>query len=324
METRIFITRPLPARITELLSAKGYSVDTNPKDILLTQKQLIRFLKKKPYDAVLTLLTDKIDSAVFDATPSVKLYANYSTGYDNIDIVEAKKRGIVVTNAPTEETATAVAEHTIALLLALSTRLVDAHAFVRKGKFKGWNPSSFVGTRIAGKILGLVGCGAIGQKVAALAHALGMEVIYTDVKRNDSIETEYGAKYYESLDALLTVADVVSIHAPLLPSTHHLFDATRLSHMKPTAYIINTSRGPVIDERALEDALYEKQIAGAGLDVFEFEPTIRKRLRRLPTAVLTPHIASATIEARNAMTDIVIQNIVEFFEGRTPPHTVTS
>lgn len=324
METRIFVTRPLPAHTTELLKAKGYSVDCNPKDVALSQKQLIRYLTKKPYDVVLTLLTDKIDAVVFDAAPSVKLYANYATGYDNIDIVEAKKRGIVVTNAPTEESAIAVAEHTIALLLTLSTRIREADDFVRRGKFVGWAPALFVGTRIKGKTLALVGCGAIGQKVAALASALGMNIVYTDVKRNDAIETAYGAKYYESLDALLPVADVVSIHVPLLPTTHHLFDRARISQMKPTAYLVNTSRGPVIDERALEDALYEKKIAGAGLDVFEYEPDIRKKLRRLPTVVLTPHIASATIEARTAMTEIVVQTVVEFFEGRTPAHTVTN
>lgn len=324
METRIFVTRPLPAHTTELLKAKGYSVDCNPKDVALSQKQLIRYLTKKPYDVVLTLLTDKIDTSVFDAAPSVKLYANYATGYDNIDIVEAKKRGIMVTNAPTEESAIAVAEHTIALLLTLCTRIREADDFVRRGKFTGWSPSQFIGSRITGKTLALVGCGAIGQKVASLAHALGMQVIYTDVKRNDAIETTYGAKYYESLDALLPVADVVSIHVPLLPTTHHLFDKVRILQMKPTALLINTSRGPVIDERALEDALYEKKIAGAGLDVFEYEPDIRKKLRRLPNVVLTPHIASATIEARTAMTEIVVQTVVEFFEGRTPPHTVTN
>lgn len=324
METRIFITRPLPGDITDLLKQKGYSVDCNPKDVALSQKQLIRFLSKKPYDVVVTLLTDKIDTSVFEAAPTVKLYANYATGYDNIDVAGAKKRGIVVTNAPTEESAIAVAEHTIALLLALSTRTVEANDFVRKGKFTGWSPSAFVGTRIKDKTLALVGCGAIGQKVASLASALGITIIYTDVKRNDAIETTYGATYYESLNTLLPKADFVSIHVPLLNTTHHLFDAARLAMMKPTSYLINTSRGPVIDERALEDVLYEKKIAGAGLDVFEFEPEIRKRLRRLSNVVLTPHIASASAEARTAMTHIVLQNIVEFFEGRIPPNTVTN
>lgn len=324
METRIFVTRPIPERALTLLKSKGYSVDCNPKDVALTQKQLIRYLSKKQYDAVLTLLTDKIDTTVFDAAPSVKLYANYATGYDNIDVAEAKKRNIVVTNAPTEESAIAVAEHTIALLLTLTTRTVEADDFVRRGKFTGWAPSNFVGTRIQGKTLGLVGCGAIGQKVAALAHALGMQVVYTDVKQNPQLETAYSATYYDSLDALLPVVDFVSIHVPLLSTTHHLFDTAHLALMKPTALLINTSRGPVIDERALEDALYAKRIRGAGLDVFEFEPTIRRRLRRLPSVVLTPHIASATEEARNAMADITAQNIVEFFEGRTPTHTVTN
>lgn len=323
METRIFVTRPIPERALTLLKSKGFTVDCNPKDVALTQKQLIKYLSKNSYDVVLTLLTDKIDALVFDAAPSVKLYANYATGYDNIDIVEAKKRNIVVTNAPTEESAIAVAEHTIAFLLSLSTRLVEADDFVRRGKFIGWAPSNFVGTRIKHKTLGLVGCGAIGKKVASLAYALGMRVIYTDVKQNSELEASYGATYYDSLDALLPEADFVSIHVPLLPTTHHLFDRVRMLQMKPTAFLINTSRGPVIDERALEDVLYEKKIAGAGLDVFEFEPSIRKRLRRLSNVVLTPHIASATDEARNAMAEIVAQNIIEFFEGRTPINIVT-
>jgi lactate dehydrogenase-like 2-hydroxyacid dehydrogenase len=151
-----------------------------------------------------------------------------------------------------------------------------------------------------------------------------MQVIYTDVKQNVHLETAYGATYYDSLDALLPGADFVSIHVPLLVSTHHLFDSARIALMKPTAILINTSRGAVIDERALEDVLYANSIRGAGLDVFEFEPKIRRRLRRLPSVVLTPHIASATEEARNAMADIAAQNIVDFFEGRTPTHTVTN
>lgn len=305
-----------------MLKQKGYTVDINPKDYPLSQKQLISFLKKKPYDAVLTLLSDRIDAKVFHRVPNIKLYANYATGFDNIDVAEAKKLGITVTNAPASLSTEAVAEHTIALMLALAARIVEADEFVRRGKYKGWAPMQFIGTDILGSTLGLVGAGRIGERVAYYAKGLGMKIIYTDVARNDRIEKECGATYCSTIEMLLPQADVTSLHVPLLDSTRHLINEARLRLMKPSAFLINTSRGPIIDEKALLVALREKSISGAALDVFEFEPKTVPGLLKLQNIILTPHIASASIGARNQMAEIVAHNITSFFEGRTPENIV--
>ena len=322
MSKAIYVTRKIPDIGIKMLTDKGYSVDMNPKDSLPTQKELIKALKKKPYDAVLSLLTDKIDAKVFDAAPMVKMYANYATGFDNIDVVEAAKRGLVVTNAPSDIASEAVAEHAIALMLALAARIVEANLFVRAGKYKGWDPMLFIGNDILGKTLALIGVGRIGGRVAYYAKGLGFKIIYHDVARNEKIEQETGAVYYESIDELLKIADVVSLHTPLLDSTRHLINEERLKLMKPTGFLVNTSRGPVIDEKALVKALKDKTIAGAGLDVFEFEPKITSGLIKLTNTILTPHIASASVEARDEMATIAAQNIIDFFEGRTPKNII--
>lgn len=314
MNKTIFVTRKIPEIGLELLRNKGYEIDMNPKDSILSQKQLISFLKKKPYDAVLCLLTDKIDAVVFDSAPSVRIYSNYATGYNNIDVNEARKRNIVVTNTPSEMSALAVAEHTIALMLAVATRIVEADSFVRKGKYTGWSPNNFIGTNVSGKTLGLIGAGHIGEKVASYSKSFGLKIIYTDTIRNTRMEIEQGALYYNSVYDLLSKADIVSLHVPLLDSTRHLINESSLKSMRPTSILINTSRGPIIDEIALEKALREKTISGAGLDVFEFEPDLVPGLTKLPNIVLTPHIASASIEAREQMAEMVAQNIISFFE----------
>ncbi len=322
MAKTIFVTRNIPNKAIKMLEEKGYVVDINPKDVVLTQRKIIRSLKRKPYDAVLTLLTDKIDTAVFDVVPSVKMYANYATGYDNFDLVEAKKRGITITNAPAELSAEAVAEHTLALIFALAERIVEADEFVRRGKYKGWAPMNFIGTNIFGKTLGLVGAGNIGKRVAFYAKGLGLKVLYYDVVRNEQIEKEYGAVFCSTVEELLQKADFVSLHLPLFESTTHLINEARLRLMKPTSFLINTSRGPIIDEHALEKALREGIIRGAGLDVFEFEPKLSRGLLKLQNVILTPHIASASDDARNQMAEIVANNIIDFFEGRTPRNMI--
>ena len=191
MTKHIFVTREIPEHGLALLRAQGYQVDVNPKNVILTPKQLIGFLKKKPYDAVLSLLTDKIDAAIFDAAPSAKIFANYATGFDNIDRAEAKKRGITVTNAPADLASQAVAEHVLALMLSLTRRVVEADRFVRAGKYDGWSAMNMIGMDIAGKTLGLIGAGAIGHRVAFYAKGLGMNVIYYDVKRNELRRTSW-------------------------------------------------------------------------------------------------------------------------------------
>jgi lactate dehydrogenase-like 2-hydroxyacid dehydrogenase len=322
MAKKIFVTRKIPNVGIKMLQEKGFILDIYPKDEILAHRKLLGILKKGNYDGVLSLLTDNIDARVFDVSPSVKIFANYATGFDNIDLVEAKKRGVTVTNAPSDVASESVAEHAIALTLALAARIVEANEFVRKGKYKGWEPMGFIGEDVLGRTLGIVGVGRIGSRVAHYAKGLGLDVIYTDIARNDRLEKECGAIFCSSVEEFLKKADVVSLHTPLLDSTRHLINEARLKMMKPTAYLINTSRGPVVDEKALVVALQNKTIAGAGLDVFEFEPKLSAGLSKLSNVILTPHIASASIEARNDMSVIAAQNIIDFFDGKTPKNKV--
>lgn len=326
---KVYITRQIPEVGISMLKEKGYEVDVSPKARPLSQKELIRALGEKPYDAVLTLLTDTIDGKVFDACPTAKIFANFAIGFNNIDLAEARKRGIYVTNTPGGG-ADRVAEHAWALILALSCRVVEGDTYLRNGNFNGWDPLLLHGTKLSGKTLGIIGTGKIGADVARRAvHGFDMKVAYYDVRRNESIEKDFGAAFYESVDEVLKVADVVSIHVPLLDSTRHLINADRLKLMKPTAYLINTSRGPVVDEIALVEALKANEsdpaqgIRGAGLDVFEFEPDLAKGLTKLSNVVMTPHIASATDESRRDMATMSATNIIEVLEGRVPPNVVS-
>ncbi len=322
MSKSVFVTRPIPEAGLSVLREHGYNVDVNASDAIPSRDETISLLQKKPYDGVITLLTDSIGVDVFTAAPSVKIYANYASGFDNIDLIEAKKRGIIVTNAPAPRSAEAVAEHTIALMLALAGRIVEADQSVRRGEYHGWSPMNFIGTDILGKTFGLVGAGRIGARVVHYARALGMNIIYTDITKNEQLEKETGAVYYQTIDALLPKADVVSLHVPLLPTTRHLINGEHLRRMKPTAFLINTARGPVVEEAALEHALKNNIIAAAALDVFEFEPRVSLGLRSLNNVILTPHIASASIETRDEMAVITAQNIIDFFEGRRPHYVV--
>ena len=319
--SKIYITRQIPDNGLEILRNKGYELDISLEDRPLRKEELITALKAKPYDAVLCLLTDTINKEVFDAVPTAKIFANYAVGFNNIDIEEAKKRGVRITNTPGALTES-VAEHTWGLILALTRRLVESDQFVRQGKFKGWGPKLLLGSDVKGGVLGIVGAGRIGGRVASIAKGFSMEVVYFDVKRNEQFEGESGAVYYQSVDNVLKKADVVSIHVPLLPETKHLITAERLAMMKKTAFIINTSRGPVIDEKALVEALKNGVIKGAGLDVFENEPELMPGLLDLPNVVLTPHTASATEVARNEMAKLAAENLVAHFEGKTPPNVV--
>lgn len=320
----IFITRRILDVGIKILIDKGYNVDISPKDRPLTKKELIKFLKKKDYDAVLTLLTDQIDAEVMDSSPTVKIYANYAIGFNNIDIVEAKKRGILITNTPSGG-AERVAEHTWGLILALTCRIVEGDSYMRKGKYNGWDPMLLHGDRLLGMTLGIIGTGRIGGNVAHMAKfGFKMNVVYYDVNRNEGLEKETGATFYPTVEEVLRVSDIVSLHVPLLDSTHHLINADRLKLMKSTSYLINTSRGPVVDEMALVDALKGGIIKAAGLDVYEFEPKLAKGLAKLANVVLTPHIASGTLEARREMAVVSAKNIIEFLENRVPPNIVNN
>lgn len=322
MTKKIYVTRKIPEAGLKMLRDKGYELDINQKDRLLKEKELISALKQKPYDAVLCLLTDQIGGKIFDSVPSARIFANYAVGFNNINVEEAKKRGLTITNTPGALTDT-VAEHTIAMILSLTCRIVEGDSFTRKGKFKGWAPMHLLGTDLRGKTLGILGAGRIGSRVAHHAkNGFDMNIIYFDVKRSEEFEKEHNAKYFGTADEVLREADVVSIHVPLLDSTRHLINKERLMMMKRSAYLVNTSRGPVIDEDALVEALKTDVIRGAALDVFENEPKLAKGLAKLDNVVITPHIASATEKARNEMSVLAATNIIDFFEGKVPPNIV--
>ena len=309
----VLVTRSIPSVGIDLLK-KYFLVEVYkgrgpiPRRVLLS--------KVKRCDALLSLLTEKIDKEILDAGVRLKVVANYAVGVDNIDVEYARSKGIVVTNTPgvLEE---AVAEHTFALLFSLGRRILEADAFVRAHKYKYWDPMLLLGTQFSGKTLGLMGLGHIGEAVAIRAHGLKMKIVYHDVVRHRDLEMKVGARYVKS-EELLRSSDFVSLHVPLLSSTRHLISTRELSMMKRTALLINTARGPVIDEEALVLAIKAKKIAGAALDVFEFEPRVSRQLLSLQNVILTPHIASGTLEAREMMADIAARNIIQVLKGKRP------
>lgn len=305
-----------------MLREKGYAVDINPHDRPLTRRELKSFLCSRKYDAVLTLLNDVIDRDVYEKAPSVKIFANYTTGYDNFDIEEAKARGIFLSNVPNNGK-NRVAEHTWALILALSCRVIEADKFLRQGKYCGWDPMLFQGTRISGKTLGIIGVGSIGSEVATIgSRGFGMRVVYYDLTRNSKLEDSCGVIFQPDIEDLIKQSDFISLHVPLRDSTRHLINAEHIGMMKNTAFIINTSRGQVIDEMALVDALKKGKIAGAGLDVYECEPAMNMELDKLENVVLTPHIASSTKENREEMSRTAALNIIDVLEGGKPRNPV--
>ncbi len=319
---KVFITQRIPEVGIQMLQDKGYEVDVSPKDGILDKPELLAALKTKPYDAVLCLLTNPIDAEVFDAVPTAKIFANYAVGYNNIDVAEATKRGITITNTPGGLTES-VAEHAVALLLALSTRTVEGDSYIRTGQYKGWDPMLLLGTELVDKTVGILGAGRIGYRVGQiLRKGFGMNVVYYDVKKNEEFEKDLDAKFCATPEEVLKLSDVVSVHVPLLDSTKHLINEARLGMMKKSAYLINTSRGPVVDEVALVEALQNHVIAGAGLDVYENEPKLAEGLCALSNVVLTPHTASATVHARDEMATMAAQNIIDFLDGKTPANKV--
>lgn len=324
---KIYITRPIPKIALDMLKKKGHAVTLQRERRNLSKSELIKKVKGKKYDALLCLLTNTIDAAVIEACgPQLKIISNYAVGFDNIDLGEAAKRGIVVTNTPALEVSTSVAEHTFALILSLSRRIVEADRYSRTGKYHGWDPDLFVGSDLHDRVLGLVGMGRIGKEVAKYAHiGFGMSVIYYDKHRDTDFEKMFQARY-ASFEKLLKTADIVSLHVPLLPTTRHLINAQTLRLMKKAALLVNTARGPIVDETAALKALYAKKLGGFALDVFECEPNNdcnpndQMALKSLSNVIMTPHIASATINARTAMARIAAQNILDVFAGKKPEH----
>lgn len=314
---KVYITRQIPKIGIEKLKNK-FKVEINPHDRPLSIAELKR--KVKGAHAILSMLHDKIDEEILKAAGSqLKIVSNYAVGFDNIDLETAQKHKVFITNTPGVLTE-AVAEHTFALLMAAAKRIHEADQYVRTVKYKYWEPLGFLGPQIWGKKIGIVGLGRIGSFVAQIAHGgYNMEVLYHDIKRNEEFEIRFSATYHE-LQTLLKESDFVTLHVPLLPSTRHLISEKELNLMKKTAILINTSRGPVVDEKALVSALKNKKIWAAGLDVFENEPKLAPGLKDLPNVVLTPHTASATVEARNLMSKIAAENIIAALSGQTPPN----
>lgn len=323
----IYVTRQiLPSGIKMLKKQKGFKVVISPYDRVLTKKELIK--SAKGCDALLSLLTDRIDGEVMDGIgKQLKIIANYAVGFDNIDLAAVKARGIMVANTPGPEISRSVAEHTVALIMALAKRVVESDKYTRLKKYRGWEPMLFLGTNVFGKTLGIVGLGSIGRQVAKMMSAFEMKILYYDVKRADDFEKEFGAKY-AGVPELLKNSDFVSLHVPLLPQTRYMIDEKALAMMKPTAFLVNTSRGPIIKEKALLRALRTKKIAGAALDVYECEPAIdcdlsdKLELRKFDNVVLTPHTASAALETRERMGQVAAANIIAALSGKIPPNLV--
>jgi len=318
MKPKVFVTRKLPEKALEMIRAEC-DMEINPHDRVLTKEEIISGVSGK--DGLLCLLTDEIDEEIIDSGKNLRIIANYAVGYNNIDVGVATERKIPVTNTPGVLTDT-TADMAWALIFAIARRVVEADKFTKEGKYKGWGPMMFLGGDIYGKTLGVVGLGRIGKSVVKRAKGFDMRVLYFDAFRADEkVEEELGIEYV-SLEELLKESDFVSIHVPLLPSTHHLIGEKELLMMKKTAYLINNSRGPVIDEEALVKALRDKEIAGAALDVFENEPELSPGLADLKNVVITPHISSASIETRTKMAVMAAENLLAGLKGIRPPNII--
>ncbi len=314
-DQKVYITRMIPERAIRLLESH-YSVEVNPEDRPLRREDLLD--KVRGRHGVITMLNDMVNDELMEAAGSqCRIFANYAVGYNNIDIPAATARGIFISNTPDVLT-DATADMAWALLLAATRRIAEGDRVVRSGGFVGWSPLFMLGVEVTGKTLGIVGAGRIGQAVARRASGFDMKILYTANNPKPDFEKTTGASFV-GLDSLLELSDFVSLHVPLTPMTHHLISIREFGIMKETAILINTSRGPVIDEKALAEALRAGQIRGAGLDVYEREPAVEKELLTLDSAVLCPHLGSATLETRQRMGLMAAANILAALRGEMPP-----
>jgi glyoxylate reductase len=332
MKPRVFVTRHLPQPALERLGQVcEYTIGTDQK--VLPRAELLAGVRAA--DGLVCLLTDTIDRAVIEAGPRLRVIANVAVGYNNIDITSAKQRGIIVTNTP-EVLTDATADLTWALLLAVTRRVVEADNFTRAGKFDGWDFEMLLGTGLTGKTLGVIGFGRIGRAVGRRAVGFGMRVLYcgsdeiafrddpararlsTVPKPPNTLRLDSFAPQRVSFQQLLTQSDILTLHVPLVATTKHLLDREAFAHMKPGAYLINTARGPIVNETALIEALQAGHLAGAGLDVYEHEPEISAPLLTMPNVVLLPHIGSATHETRTAMAVLAVENTLDVLTGKQP------
>ena len=317
---RIVVTRTLLPAVEERM-AQLFDATLNPDDQPMDRAALSAAMAD--CDVLVPTVTDSIDAELIHAAPQhLKLIANYGAGVNHIDLAAAKAKGIMVTNTPgvfTDDTA----DLTMALILNVPRRLGEGHRLMRSGEWLGWRPTGMLGHRIGGKTLGIIGFGRIGEAVAVRAKAFGMDIVYNKRHRLPaSVEAELGVSFEPDLDRLMARADIISLHCPLTAETDKLINAQRIAMMKPDAYIINSSRGELIDENALIEALQAGRIGGAGLDVYTHEPAIDKRLFDIPNVVLLPHLGSATFEGREASGERVITNIRMWADGHRPPDQV--
>lgn len=304
MKYTVVLTADYPSIARDILAGE-FDVIAHPTEQARSEEEMITLLAEA--DAAITLLSDPLTRRVLSSNPNLRMVANYAVGYNNVDVDAARELRVTITNTPGVLTE-ATADLTIALILAVTRRLIEGDSEVRRTAECVWEPLHLLGTGLQGKRLGIIGLGRIGQAVAQRAKAFGVDVT--------------GVRHGESLDELLATSDIVSIHAPLSRETHHLIDASALAKMKPGAYLVNTSRGPLIDEAALCDALDSGHLRGAALDVYEREPEVSARLLTMSNVVLAPHIGSATEEARTAMARIVAMDVRSFLRGDTPLHVV--
>ncbi len=313
---KVLITRKIPRAGLEMLR-KHPSIEIDYRQgPPLSNKEMLEAVKD--VDAMIAVIPDQINKEIVEAGKNLKLIAAYSVGFDHIDVVTASEKGVFVSNTPGDLTE-AVAEHSMALLMSIGRQIVKADKFVTDGDYKFWDPMIFLGPRFTEKTLGLVGFGRIGQHFAKIAkNGFDMRILYNDVKRHEDAEKDLGAMFVD-LDKLFEQSDFVSIHVPLLPSTHHLITSREFKKMKPTAYLINTARGPIIDEDALVLALRENWIEGAAIDVYEEEPKVNPELKVLDNVILTPHIGSATREARIEMARMAAANVIEVLINKKDP-----
>jgi len=316
----VVVTRKLPD-IIETRMMELFAAHLNLTDEPMSQAELTEAVREA--DVLVPTVTDRIDAALLQAAGErLRLIASFGTGVDHIDFATAKQRGIMVTNTPdvlTEDTA----DMTMALILAVPRRLSEGERLVRSGNWSGWSPTGMLGHRIWGKRLGIIGMGRIGTAVARRARGFGLSIHYHNRRRvPEELEESLEATYWQSLDQMIAHMDIISVNCPHTPATYHLLNKRRIDLMKPHAYVVNTSRGEVMDENALVRALHEGRVSGAGLDVFEQEPAINPKLLQLENAVLLPHMGSATIEGRVDMGEKVIINIRTFVDGHSPPDRV--
>ena len=315
----VLITAELPQVANSILQQAGLNVEIFKGDKLITKKELLDKVKDK--DFLITSLSTDVDEDVINAAPKLKLIANFGAGFNNIDINSARAKEISVTNTPFVST-TSVAEVAAGLIISLSHRLVEGDNLMHDQGFNGWSPLFFLGHELSKKTLGIIGMGQIGKALAKRMQAFDMKIVYTQRHHlKEDEEKELHAVFLEK-DELIKQSDVISLHLPLTKNTHHLLGAKEFATMKKTSFLINAARGPLIDENALLKSLKEKQLAGAALDVYEHEPEVDDQFKKMKNVILTPHIGNATIEARDAMAEVVAKNVVSVLNGEKPKYIV--